>query len=68
MYRQRYLLSIYRSPRITIRVSRRDSIGVSSQESFRKEWRQVLACDLLNDGFYHVAGSFATQPACLIYS
>ena len=32
-------------------------IRVSSQESFRKEWRQVLACDLLNDGFYHVARS-----------
>ena len=37
----------------------------SSQKSFRKEWRQVLACDLLNDGFYHVARSLRDPTGLL---
>ena len=50
-------------------VSRKKSIRVesraSSQKSFRKEWRQVLACDLLNDGFYHVARSLRDPTGLL---
>ena len=36
-----------------------------TQESFSKEWRQVLACDLLHDGFYHVAGSLRDPTGLL---
>ena len=51
-------------------VSRKKSIlrvesRASSQKSFRKEWRQVLACDLLNDGFYHVARSLRDPTGLL---
>ena len=41
-----------------------DSIR-SSQESFRKEWHRVLACDLLHDGFYHVACSLRDPTGLL---
>ena len=49
------------SPKKSIRVESR----ASSQKSFRKEWRQVLACDLLNDGFYHVARSLRDPTGLL---
>ena len=50
-----------RAPKKSIRVESR----ASSQKSFRKEWRQVLACDLLNDGFYHVARSLRDPTGLL---
>ena len=49
------------APKKSIRVESR----ASSQKSFRKEWRQVLACDLLNDGFYHVARSLRDPTGLL---